>query len=92
MEFIKYNEAYSIIDNTVDGWSVSGQAFKEADGSIKINFSANKGEEHIGSYNYNINTDNTINASRSYSIPTKDAFEAYAENTLDAALKRFGVE
>ena len=92
MEFIKYNEAYSIIDDTMEGWAVSGQAFKEVDGSIKITFSANKGDEHIGSCNYNINIDNTVNANRTYSIPAKEVFEAYAENTVNTILKHFGIE
>ena len=91
MEFIKYNEAYSINDNTMEGWVVTGQAFKEVDGSIKITFSASNTGEHIGSCNYSINADNTINANRTYNVQVKDAFEAYAENTVNTILEHFGI-
>lgn len=64
MEITKQNQTFNISDTTSDGWTVSGSATQEANGSTSINFSVSKDGElnnQVGYYNYNIPTDGMVN-------------------------------
>lgn len=92
MNLIKYNEAYAINDDTVQGWMVTGQAVKNTDGEIHINFTANIEDKLIGNYNYSINKDNSANVFYSYDMNARNEFVEYANNAITIILQKFGIE
>lgn len=64
MEITKQNQTFNLTDTTSDGWSISGSATQEVNGSTSINFSVSKDGElnnQIGYYNYNAPTNGMVN-------------------------------
>ena len=64
MEITKQNQTFNLTDTTSDGWSISGSATQEVNGSTSINFSVSKDGElnnQIGYYNYNVPTNGMVN-------------------------------
>lgn len=64
MEITKQNQTFNLKDTTSNGWTVSGSATQEVNGSTSINFSVSKDGElnnQVGYYNYNVPTDGMIN-------------------------------
>lgn len=82
MEITKQNQTFSINDTTSDGWTVSGSATQEVNGSTSINFSVSKDGElnnQVGYYNYNIPTDGMANVNITSNPESLDAFIDYAQ-------------
>lgn len=66
MEITKQNQTFNLKDTTSDGWTVSGSATQEVDGSTSINFSISKDGElnnQVGYYNYNVPTNGMVSVS-----------------------------
>lgn len=88
MELIKLNEAFNIVDTTIDGWETQGQVIKDLDGSIKINFSVTKDDKHVGSCSYQIVTGgNLVNFNVSSSVDAEYSFITYSSSVVENILK-----
>lgn len=86
MKLEKINEAYTVTDELENGWKTNGQAIKEKNGSLRINFSVNNEATYIGSYNYDINQNNHVSVSRSCPKDNEDSFSEYGESLVDQIL------
>lgn len=87
MELNKINEAYTLTDITKDNWKVSGQAIKENDGSISINFSVTDNNtldyKHLGNYGYNIPIDGqSVSVNYNCRKECYETFIKYSENLI----------
>lgn len=88
MELIKLNEAFNIVDNTIDGWETQGQVIKDLDGSIKINFSVTKDDKHVGSCSYQIiSGTNIVNFNVSSNTEVEYNFINYSSTIVENILK-----
>ena len=93
MELKKYSEVYTLTDKLENGWAVNGNAVKEFEGQLRIDFSANKEEQHIGNYNYIVYENGHVHVN--YNISggqDEDAFVNYSEALVDEILKQINNE
>ena len=84
MEITKQNQTFNINDTTSDGWTVSGSATQEVNGSTSINFSVSKDGElnnQVGYYNYSIPKNGMANVNITSNPESLDAFIDYAQTT-----------
>lgn len=82
MEITKQNQTFNINDTTSDGWTVSGLATQEVNGSTSINFSVSKDGElnnQVGYYNYSIPKNGMANVNITSNPESLDAFIDYAQ-------------
>lgn len=82
MEITKQNQTFNINDTTSDGWTVSGSATQEVNGSTSINFSVSKDGElnnQVGYYNYSIPKNGMANVNITSNQESLDAFIDYAQ-------------
>ena len=82
MEITKQNQTFNINDTTSDGWTVSGSATQEVNGSTSINFSVSKDGElnnQVGYYNYSIPKNGMANVNITSNPESLDAFIDYAQ-------------
>ena len=82
MEITKQNQTFNIKDTTSDGWTVSGSATQEVNGSTSINFSVSKDGElnnQVGYYNYSIPKNGMANVNITSNPESLDAFIDYAQ-------------
>ena len=82
MEITKQNHTFNINDTTSDGWTVSGSATQEVNGSTSINFSVSKDGElnnQVGYYNYSIPKNGMANVNITSNPESLDAFIDYAQ-------------
>ena len=82
MEITKQNQTFNINDTTSDGWTVSGSATQEVNGSTSINFSVSKDGElnnQVGYYNYGIPKNGMANVNITSNPESLDAFIDYAQ-------------
>ena len=82
MEITKQNQTFNISDTTSDGWTVSGSATQEVNGSTSINFSVNKDGElnnQVGYYNYSIPKNGMANVNITSNPESLDAFIDYTQ-------------
>ena len=82
MEITKQNQTFNINDTTSDGWTVSGSAAQEVNGSTSINFSVSKDGElnnQVGYYNYSIPKNGMANVNITSNPESLDAFIDYAQ-------------
>ena len=82
MEITKQNQTFNINDTTSDGWTVSGSATQEVNGSTSINFSVSKDGElknQVGYYNYSIPKNGMVNVNITSNPENLDAFINYAQ-------------
>ena len=82
MEITKQNQTFNINDTTSDGWTVSGSATQEVNGSTSINFSVSKDGElnnQVGYYNYSIPKNGMANVNITSNPESLDAFINYAQ-------------
>ena len=82
MEITKQNQTFNINDTTSDGWTVSGSATQEVNGSTSINFSVSKDGElnnQVGYYNYSIPKNGMANVNITSNPENLDAFIDYAQ-------------
>ena len=82
MEITKQNQTFNINDITSDGWTVSGSATQEVNGSTSINFSVSKDGElnnQVGYYNYSIPKNGMANVNITSNPENLDAFIDYAQ-------------
>lgn len=82
MEITKQNQTFNISDTTSDGWTVSGSATQEVNGSTSINFSVSKDGElnnQVGYYNYSIPKNGMANVNITSNPESLDAFIDYAQ-------------
>ena len=82
MEITKQNQTFNINDTTSDGWTVSGSATQEVNGSTSINFSVIKDGElnnQVGYYNYSIPKNGMANVNITSNPESLDAFIDYAQ-------------
>ena len=82
MEITKTNQTFNINDTTSDGWTVSGSATQEVNGSTSINFSVSKDGElnnQVGYYNYSIPKNGMANVNITSNPESLDAFIDYAQ-------------
>lgn len=82
MEITKQNQTFNINDITSDGWTVSGSATQEVNGSTSINFSVSKDGElnnQVGYYNYSIPKNGMANVNITSNPESLDAFIDYAQ-------------
>ena len=82
MEITKQNQTFNINDTTSDGWTVSGSATQEVNGSTSINFSVSKDGElnnQVGYYNYSIPKNGMANVNITSNPDNLDAFIDYAQ-------------
>lgn len=93
MEIIKQNETYRLSDTTSDGWVMTGQANKSADGNLSVNFSVSKpGElaETVGDFNYGKYTgSDKVNISCNVAESDRDSFTAYSDKVVDTIIDYF---
>lgn len=92
MEIVKQSETYRITDS-VNGWEVEGQASKDVNGSLNINFSVSTpGElqEYLGDCNYSQSSE-VEKASVNFNVSeaSRDKFVAYMDTVIDAVLLHF---
>lgn len=82
MEITKQNQTFNINDTTSEGWTVSGSATQEVNGSTSINFSVSKDGElnnQVGYYNYSIPKNGMANVNITSNPESLDAFIDYAQ-------------
>lgn len=82
MEITKQNQTFNINDTTSDGWTVSGSATQEVNGSTSINFSVSKDGElnnQVGYYSYSIPKNGMANVNITSNPESLDAFIDYAQ-------------
>ena len=82
MEITKQNQTFNISDTTSDGWTVSGSATQEVNGSTSINFSVSKDGElnnQVGYYNYSIPKNGMANVNITSNPESLDAFIDYTQ-------------
>ena len=82
MKITKQNQTFNINDTTSDGWTVSGSATQEVNGSTSINFSVSKDGElnnQVGYYNYSIPKNGMANVNITSNPESLDAFIDYAQ-------------
>ena len=82
MEITKQNQTFNINDTTSDGWTISGSATQEVNGSTSINFSVSKDGElnnQVGYYNYSIPKNGMANVNITSNPESLDAFIDYAQ-------------
>ena len=82
MEITKQNQTFNINDTTSEGWTVSGSATQEVNGSTSINFSVSKDGElnnQVGYYNYSIPKNGMANVNITSNPESLDAFINYAQ-------------
>ena len=82
MEITKQNQTFNINDTASDGWTVSGSATQEVNGSTSINFSVSKDGElnnQVGYYNYSIPKNGMANVNITSNPESLDAFIDYAQ-------------
>lgn len=82
MEITKQNQTFNINDTTSDGWTVSGSATQEVNGSTSINFSVSKDGElnnQVGYYNYSIPKNGMANVNITSNPESLDAFIDYTQ-------------
>ena len=82
MEITKQNQTFNINDTTSEGWTVSGSATQEVNGSTSINFSVSKDGElnnQVGYYNYSIPKNGMANVNITSNPENLDAFIDYAQ-------------
>ena len=82
MEITKQNQTFNINDTTSNGWTVSGSATQEVNGSTSINFSVSKDGElnnQVGYYNYSIPKNGMTNVNITSNPESLDAFIDYAQ-------------
>ena len=82
MEITKQNQTFKINDTTSDGWTVSGSATQEVNGSTSINFSVSKDGElnnQVGYYNYSIPKNGMANVNITSNPESLDAFIDYTQ-------------
>lgn len=82
MEITKQNQTFNINDTTSDGWTVSGSATQEVNGSTSISFSVSKDGElnnQVGYYNYSIPKNGMANVNITSNPESLDAFIDYAQ-------------
>ena len=82
MEITKHNQTFNINDTTSEGWTVSGSATQEVNGSTSINFSVSKDGElnnQVGYYNYSIPKNGMANVNITSNPESLDAFIDYAQ-------------
>ena len=82
MEITKQNQTFNINDTTSEGWTVSGSATQEVNGSTSINFSISKDGElnnQVGYYNYSIPKNGMANVNITSNPESLDAFIDYAQ-------------
>ena len=82
MEITKQNQTFNINDTTSDGWTVSGIATQEVNGSTSIKFSVSKDVElknQVGYYNYSIPKNGMVNVNITSNPENLDAFINYAQ-------------
>ena len=82
MEITKQNQTFNINDTTSDGWTVSGSATQEVNGSTSINFSVSKDgklNNQVGYYNYSIPKNGMANVNITSNPESLDAFIDYAQ-------------
>ncbi len=82
MEITKQNQTFNINDTTSNGWTVSGSATQEVNGSTSINFSVSKDGElnnQVGYYNYSIPKNGMANVNITSNPESLDAFIDYAQ-------------
>lgn len=87
MEIKKYSEIYTITDKLENGWVVNGNVAKEFEGQLRIDFSAQSGESHIGNYNYIVYEGGSVHVNYNVSGgQDEDAFVNYGESLVDEVL------
>lgn len=82
MEITKQNQTFNINDTTSNGWTVSGSATQEVNGSTSINFSVSKDGElnnQVGYYNYSIPKNGMANVNITSNPESLDTFIDYAQ-------------
>ena len=82
MEITKQNQTFNINDTTSDGWTVSGSATQEVNGSTSINFSVSKDGElnnQVGYYNYSIPKNGMANVNITSNPESLDTFIDYVQ-------------
>ena len=82
MEITKQNQTFNINDTTSEGWTVSGSATQEVNGSTSINFSISKDGElnnQVGYYSYSIPKNGMANVNITSNPESLDAFIDYAQ-------------
>lgn len=82
MEITKQNQTFNINDTTSEGWTVSGSATQEVNGSTSINFSVSKDGElnnQVGYYNYSIPKNGMANVNITSNPESLDAFIDYTQ-------------
>ena len=82
MEITKQNQTFNINDTTSEGWTVSGSATQEVNGSTSINFSVSKDGElnnQVGYYNYSIPKNGMANVNITSNPESLDAMIDYTQ-------------
>lgn len=82
MEITKQNQTFNINDTTSKGWTVSGSATQEVNGSTSINFSISKDGElnnQVGYYSYSIPKNGMANVNITSNPESLDTFIDYAQ-------------
>lgn len=82
MEITKQNQTFNINDTTSEGWTVSGSATQEVNGSTSINFSISKDGElnnQVGYYSYSIPKNGMANVNITSNPESLDTFIDYAQ-------------
>lgn len=86
MKLEKINEAYTVTDELENGWRTNGQAIKEKNGSLRINFTVTNEVNHIGNYNYDINMQKNLHINMSCAIENEEEFDNYSTSLVDQIL------
>lgn len=91
MEIVKQNENYLITDKTEKGWTVTGNAVNEVNGSLSFNISVDSElGENIGNFSYSKWAEND-NISVNYTVAevNRDDLVAYSDTLIDWVLEQF---
>jgi hypothetical protein len=98
VEIVKQNETYQISETTEDGWSMQGNASKDANGSLSMTFQVSKSstedsggsDSNIGNCNY-IKYSGSDRISLNYDVDeaNRDKFATYIDTVIDSVLAHF---
>lgn len=87
MELIKKNEQYSLTDEPLNGWTVTGTVSKGDDLNIWV--SVVKDTTNVGNISYSKNLSGRANITFDVEEVSREEFSDYADNLIDNVLTYF---
>jgi hypothetical protein len=88
MELIKNSENYNFTDVVDNGWTVTGSASNEVNGSMTLNINVTSDGEYIGDFYYNKPVEGNVHISYNVAEANRDLFVTYSDTVIDFVLSK----